>query len=96
MSEIMMGKPKHVGDSAMITDLGDEMLVLGVPDVAYNPVTKQIEKVVDVAKTKRPTTCPDCKKENEPGVEVTLLESGIFNYACPKCNQFVWCREKGK
>ena len=96
MSEIMMGKPKHVGDSAMVTDLGDGMLVLGMPTVAYNPVTKQNERIKEIIKHPQLTYCPNCKKQNPPGVEITLLETGNFVYACPSCNQFVWCREKGK
>ncbi len=94
MNDIMMGKPKHVGDSAMVTDLGDGMVVLGTPTVAYNPITKQNEKIATVVKTPTPTTCPNCKKQNDPGVEITFLETGYFIYACPSCNQFVWCREK--
>lgn len=96
MNEIMMGKPKHVGDSAMITDLGDGMLVLGTPTVAYNPVTKQDERIKEIIKHPQPTNCPNCKKQNPPGVEITFLETGFFIYPCPSCNQFVWCRLKGK
>ncbi len=96
MNEIMMGKSKHVGDSAMVTDLGDGMLVLGTPDVAYNPITKQNENILKVVKAPTQTTCPKCKELNDPGVEITFLETGYFVYACPKCNQFIWCREKGK
>lgn len=96
MNEIMMAKPKHVGDSAMITDLGDGMLVLGTPTVAYNPITKQNERIKEIIKHLQPTYCPNCKKQNPPGVEITILETGYFVYACFQCNQFVWCRIKGK
>jgi len=96
MNNIMMGKPKYAGDSAMITELGDDMLVLGTPTVAYNPVTKQNERIAEVIKNPQPTYCPNCKKQNEPGVEITFLETGYFVYACPSCNQFVWCRFKEK
>lgn len=95
MSEIMMGKPKKVGDDMMVTDLGDGMLVLGTPTVAYNPTTKQNERIKEVIKPPEPTNCPQCKKQNPPGVEITFLETGYFVYACPSCNQFVWCRKKG-
>lgn len=94
MSEIIMGKPKHVGESMMVTDLGDGVLVLGTPDEAYNPITRHNEKIVEAVKSPLPTTCPNCKKQNSPGVDVVLLESGYFVYACPSCNQFVWCRIK--
>lgn len=96
MSEIVMGIPKKVGDSAMVTDLGDDMLVLGTPTVARNPVTEQLEKISEIIKTRTETTCPKCKARNDPGVDITFLETGYFVYACPSCNQFVWCREKGK
>jgi len=94
--EILMGKPKHVGDSAMVTDLGDGMLVLGTPTVAYNPITMQNEKIKEVIKHSEPTTCPNCKKQNLTGVEITFLETGYFIYACKQCNQFVWCKERRK
>lgn len=96
MEEIMMGIPKKVGDSAMITDLGDGMLVLGMPTVAYNPVTKQKERIEEVIKIPMPSRCPKCKASNPPGIELTYLETGYLVYPCPSCNQFVWCREKGK
>jgi len=92
MSEIVMGKPKKVGESATITDIGDEMLVIGKPTVAYNPITKQNEKVKAVIKTDNLTFCPKCKEENPSGVEITLLETGYLIYACPSCDQFVWCK----
>lgn len=96
MNEIVMGKPKKVGDSAMVTDLGDGMLVLGTPTVAYNPITKQNERIKEVVKHHQPTNCPYCKEQNPPGVEITFMETGYFVYACPSCNQFVWCRFKEK
>lgn len=95
MTEYMMGKSKHVGDDLNLTDLGDGMLVLGTPDVAYNPITKQNEKISKVVKAPTQTTCPNCKQCNDPGVQITFLETEYFVYACPLCNQFVWCRFKG-
>lgn len=94
MGDIMMGKSKRVGDDMNVTDLGDGMIVLGTPDVAYNPITKQNERISEIAKAPTPTTCPSCKKRNEPGVEITSLETGYLVYACPSCGQFVWCRLK--
>jgi len=92
MSEIVMCKPKKVGESATITDIGDEMLVIGKPTVAYNPITKQNEKVKDIIKTDKQTFCPKCKKQNPSDVEITILETRYFVYACPSCNQFVWVK----
>lgn len=96
MNEIMMGKPKRVGDSAMVTDIGDGMLVLGTPTVAYNPITKQNESIKEVITHPEPTTCPSCKEQNPPGIEITFLETGYFIYACKQCSQFVWCKLKEK
>ena len=94
--DIVMGKPKKVGDSAMVTDLGDGTLVLGTPTVASNPVTGELDRIKEVIKHPQPTFCPNCKKQNPPGVEITILETGYIVYACPSCNQFVWCRLKGE
>lgn len=96
MNEIMMGKPKKVGDSVMVTELDDDMVVLGTPTVAKNPVTGNLDRISEVVKVLTETTCPKCKARNDPGVEITFLETGYFVYACPSCNQFVWCRIKDK
>ncbi len=89
-----MGKPKHVGDTAMVTDIGDGMLVVGKPTVAMNPVTGQMEDVVTVIITDTPTYCPSCKEQNDPGIEITVLKSMICAYACKKCNQYAWFKPK--
>lgn len=94
--EIQMGKPKHVGDSAVVTDLGDDMLVIGKPDVVKNPMTGNLEKIKTIVTTDRETTCPMCKKQNPPGIEITETEPGLLIYACKQCNQFVWCKAKEK
>ena len=93
MNDIIMGKDKKVGDDVLITDLGEGMVVYGVPDVARNPMTGELEKIKSVVKTPKMTICPKCGEKNGPGVDITLLESGIFIYACPKCEQFIWCKE---
>ena len=74
----------------------DDMLVPGTPTVANNPVTEQLERISKVVKAPTETTCPKCKVRNDPGVEITFLETGYFVYACTSCNQFVWCRLKDK
>lgn len=91
-----MGKPKRVGDSAMVTDLGDGMLVLGKPTVVNNPMTNQLERIKTVVTTDRETTCPMCKEKNLPGIEITETETGLLIYACKKCDQFVWCKAREK
>ena len=91
--EIQMGKSKRVGDSAMVTDLGDGMLAIGKPDVALNPMTNKLERIKTVVTTDRETTCPMCKQKNPPGIEITETETGLLIYACKQCSQFVWCKE---
>lgn len=96
MVEIMMAKPKKVGDSAMVTDLGDGMLVLGKPTVVSNPATGSLENIESIITTDKETYCPQCHGKNEHGIEITVTEKGMLIYACKKCNQFVWCRVKEK
>lgn len=91
-----MGKPKKVGDSVIVTELDDDIVVLGTPTVAKNPVTGQLENISEVIKARTETDCPQCKARNDPGVEITFLETGYLVYACPSCKQFVWCRMKGR
>ena len=94
MGEIVMGKDKHVGDSTLVTELDDSTLVFGILDYAQNPNKKELYKNITVIRTDAPTYCSSCKQQNGPGVQVTILENGIFIYACPKCDQFVWCKAK--
>jgi hypothetical protein len=107
MSEIVMGKNKKVGDSAFVTEiLNGEMLslnsemseegiiVIGKPDVAKNPMTGELEKILHIIVTDRKTYCPECKKENKPSIEITVTETELCIYPCKRCNQFVWFRSK--
>lgn len=94
MSEIEMGKPKTVGDSAVITDPGDGMVVIGMPDIVHNPITIGLERIKAVFTTEGETTCPLCKEKNTSGIEITETETGLLIYACKKCNQFVWGKVK--
>lgn len=89
-----MGKYKKVGDSVFITEIDECFSVIGKPDVAKNPITGKVERILDIAITDKKTYCPKCKKENDPGIEVTMLESGLYVYPCKRCNQFVWFRDK--
>lgn len=94
MSEIQMGKSKRVGDSAMVTDLGDGMLAIGKPDVVKNPMSGKLERIRTVVTTDRESFCPQCKQKNAPGIEITATETGLIIYACKQCTQFVWCKER--
>jgi hypothetical protein len=101
MSEIVMGKDKRVGDSAFVTEiLNSKMLseegvsVIGKPDVAKNPMTGELERVLRIIVTDKKTYCPECKKGNEPGIEITVTDTGLYIYPCKRCNRFVWFREK--
>lgn len=101
MSDIVMGKDKKVGDSIFITELlnsemlpEDDVIVIGKPDVAKNPMTGELEKILHVIITDRKTYCPECKKENGPGIEITVTETELCIYPCKRCNQFVWFRAK--
>lgn len=94
MSEIVMGKDKKVGDSIFVTEIDEGINVIGKPDVARNPMTGKLEKILYVIVTDKKTYCPKCKKENEPGIEITITETGLCIYPCKICNQFVWFRMK--
>jgi len=99
MSEIVMGKDKKVGDSIFITEIDEGISVVGKPDVARNPMTGKLEKILTVVTVDRKTRCPKCKEENEPGIEgieITVTETGLCIYPCKRCNQFVWFKMKNK
>ena len=89
MSEIVMGKNKKVGDSVFITEIDEGVSVIGNPDVAKNPMTGELERIIHVIVTDKKTYCPKCKKENEPGIEITVTETELCIYPCKKCNQFI-------
>ena len=91
---IRMSKPKHVGESVFVNDVGEGMVVVGAPDVVYNPLTQQKEKILAVITTPITTNCPNCKEQNDPGIEITMLESCICVYACKRCNQYVWYKKR--
>jgi hypothetical protein len=101
MGEIIMGKNKKVGDSIFVTELPknetlseDDIIVIGKPDFAKNPMTGELERILHITVTDRKTYCPNCKKENGPGVEITVTETELCVYPCKRCNQFVWFRAK--
>lgn len=94
MSKIVIGKDKKVGDSIFITEIEEGISVIGQPDVAKNPMTGELERILHVSVTDKKTYCPECKKENDPGIELTITETYLCIYPCKKCNQFVWFRAK--
>lgn len=72
-----MGKDKKVGDSTFVTDIDEDVSVIGKPDVAKNPMTGELERILDIIVTDMRTYCPSCKKENGPGIEITVTETGL-------------------
>ena len=94
MREIVMGKDKKVGDSVFITEIEEGVSIVGKPDVAKNPMTGELERILHVIVTDIKTYCPKCKNENGPGIEIKVTETELCIYACKICNQFVWFRLK--
>lgn len=88
-----MGKDKKVEDSIFITEIEEGVRVIGKPDVAKNPMTGELERILYIIVTDKKTYCPSCKKGNESGIEIAVTET-LYIYPCKKCNQFVWFRMK--
>lgn len=96
MEEIVIGKRKYVDDDAMVTELDENTVVYGIPDYVTNPITNTLEEIATIFTTEFPTYCPKCGKQNAPGLQVTVLKSGIFIYPCKQCNQFAWSIKRKK
>lgn len=94
MNEIVMGKKKKVEDSIFVTEIEEGVSIIGKPDVAKNPMTGELERILYIIVTDKKTYCPKCEKENEPGIEITVTDTELCIYACKRCNQFVWFRVK--
>lgn len=94
MKNIIMGKDKKVGDSIFVTEIDEGVSIIGKPDFVKNPMTGELERILHVAIMDKKTYCPGCKKENDPGIEITVTETELCIYACKKCNRFVWFRTK--
>ncbi len=90
MNEIVMGKDKKVGNSIFVTEIDEGVNIIGKPDFAKNPMTGKLERILYVFLTDKKTCCPECKKENDPGIEITVTETELCIYPCKKCNQFIW------
>lgn len=94
MNNIIMGKNKKVGDSIFITEIDEGVDIIGKPDFVRNPQTGKLERILAVVITDMKTYCPECRKENGPGIEITITETELCIYACKRCNRFVWFRAK--
>ena len=94
MKDIVMGKDKKVGDSPFVTEIEEGISVIGKPDVARNPMTGELERILHIIRTDMKTYCTKCKEENDPGIDITVTETELCIYACKKCNQFIWFRMK--